>query len=234
MKITKLDLRDSRKTRQNRNYQISSDAILTKTYTQITKSDCNIEALNRLLIDLGLSYEELQTRCVSDSIFCQVVARYIAINATRQGKIDEKFVIEVVAESVSDKGFEITTKGASETRFTNDGRILTTKEMTKLGLDHRKETLKAADFLIKGKMNGYGFAKIVFSHGDDKEFEGGHQSNVLKEIVHFLEWAKNYGSKDEVFITLIDGDPIDSLKKYQSDNIWVVNHVELQEKLQSL
>lgn len=234
MKITKLDLRDSRKTRQNRNYQIASDAICKKTYNEITKSDCNIEALNRLLNELQISYNELQSRCISDSIFCKVISMNIAILATRQGKIDEKFVIEVVAESVQNTGFVITTKGASETRFTNDGRILTTKEMIKDGMDHRKETLKAADFLIKGKKKGYGFAKIVFSHGNDKEFEGGHQSNVLKEIVHFLEWAKNYGSKDEIFITLIDGDPIESLKKYQDDNIWVVNHVELQEKLQSL
>ena len=88
--------------------------------------------------------------------------------------------------------------------------------------------MKSLDGVISGEKTGYIFAKIVFG-------EGGHQDNVFHEAAQFGDWANEYGDKDKVYVLLIDTNldkKYNLLKeKYDSDNVWVVNHIELQERL---
>jgi predicted metal-dependent peptidase len=51
------------------------------------------------------------------------------------------------------------------------------------------------------------------------------------EINQYIDWAKQYGEPDKIYVMLIDGRKFGILKQKQTDNIWVVNHVEFQEKL---
>ena len=47
----------------------------------------------------------------------------------------------------------------------------------------------------------------------------------------YIEWATKFGQKDKIYVMLIDGKEFPSLKEKQTDNIWVVNHIEFQERL---
>ena len=51
----------------------------------------------------------------------------------------------------------------------------------------------------------------------------------------FAKWAIKYGQSDSVYVCLVDTDrkqEYNTLKeKYDSGNVWVVNHIELQTRL---
>jgi len=100
-------------------------------------------------------------------------------------------------------------------------------EFQESGLD-KLECLKSIDGVINGGVEGYIFAKICFG-------EGGHQDNVFHEAAHFADWAQQYGEEGKVYVILIDTDltnKFDRLKfNYDSDTVWVVDHVEFQQRL---
>ena len=95
-------------------------------------------------------------------------------------------------------------------------------------LKEREEARKAREEEATGEVEGYIFAKICFG-------EGGHQDNVFHEAAHFADWAHQYGEDGKVYVILIDTDLTDKFDRlkfnYDSDNVWVVDHVEFQKRL---
>jgi len=92
----------------------------------------------------------------------------------------------------------------------------------------KNDCLKSFDGQIKGKINGYIFAKITISGG-------GHQDNVFEEAHCMGEWMVKYGKPDEFYILLIDTDLTKQFnelyEKYHKNNILVVNHIDFQKFL---
>ena len=110
----------------------------------------------------------------------------------------------------------------------NDGRVLTQKQMKAEGLT-KTEGLKTFDIQITGNVEGWGTAKVKRGKGAG----GGHQGNVEREVIDFIEWSNKHGKDNLIYVALIDGDherePLDAVSK--RDNIWIVDHIEFQERL---
>ncbi len=190
----------------------------------------NFKAFDRLADLYDTDRKELYYKCAGNYDYALAVANGCAILASRQGSTDERFVLEEI-DRVS-KGFGIYIKPLNnqDLRPTKDGKLLTKEQFKVLqqqGLT-KLDCLKSIDGVISGKVEGYIFAKIVFG-------EGGHQDNVFHEAAQFGDWANEYGEEGKIYVLLIDTDldvKYNILKeKYDSDNVWVVNHVELQERL---
>lgn len=193
------------------------------SYSQLEKT-ANIKAVDRMLDELEFSYDDLLTECSNSLVFSKIVAISISKTASRQGKKDESFVIDGIAEEMSKYNYKICSCGVNEFRPCKNGEILTKKEFSEQSLNKDIDALKSIDGIFDGPKSGYIFAKIVIG-------DGGHQDNVLHEMNQYIEWATKFGQKDKIYVMLIDGKEFPSLKEKQTDNIWVVNHVEFQERL---
>jgi hypothetical protein len=193
------------------------------SYSDLEKI-ANIKALDRLLIELELDYDEFLTECAKSNLYSKTAAVVIAKNATRQGKKDEAFVIDGIANEMKKYNYNIRSCGVNEYRPCKDGKMLSSKDFRSQNLHKDVDALKSVDGIFSGPKNGYNFAKIVIG-------DGGHQDNVLHEINQYIDWAKQYGESDKIYVMLIDGKEFDVLKSKQTDNVWVVNSVEFQEKL---
>jgi len=149
-----------------------------------------------------------------------------AVEATRQGGLDEKHIIQSVNKEY--KNIDVLSLPNTKYRPMNDGRVLTQKQMKKEGLT-KTNGLKTFDIQFTGNVKGWGTAKVK----KGKSAGGGHQGNVEREIIDFIEWANKHGKDDLIYVALIDGDheraPLEEVRKW--DNIWIVDHVELQERL---
>jgi hypothetical protein len=219
------DVSDLRKERQKYNNLLVANELCKNSPSRSDlESIANIKAVDRLLEELDMDYDEFLTQCADNLIYSKTVAVAIAKNSTRQGKKDESFIIDGVANAMKDYDYEMRCCGVNEYRPCKDGQMLSNKEFKKQKLNKDIDALKSVDGIFDGPKSGYIFAKVVIG-------DGGHQDNVLHEINQYIQWAETYGEKEKIYVMLIDGKPFDVLKSKQTENIWVVNHVEFQEKL---
>lgn len=220
-----VDVSNLRNERQKYNNFVIAQELYNNSpsYSQLEKI-ANIKAVDRMLDELDFSYDDLLTECANSIIFSKTVAIAISKTASRQGKKDESFIIDGVAAEMSKYEYKIRSCGVNEFRPCKSGEILTKKEFDEQSLNKDIDALKSVDGIFNGPKSGYIFAKIVIG-------AGGHQDNVLHEMNQYIEWAKEFGQKDKIYVMLIDGEEFATLKEKQTDNIWVVNHVEFQERL---
>jgi hypothetical protein len=219
------DVADLRSERQKYNNYIIAEELNknSPSYSELVKI-ANDKAIDRLLDELDFDYDDLLTECANSIVFSKTVAIAIAKNASRQGKKDESFIIDGVATEMKKYNYNIRCCGVDELRPCKNGKIMTKKEFKKENLNKDIHALKSIDGIFDGPKSGYIFAKIVIG-------AGGHQDNVLHEMNQYIEWAKEFGQEDKIYVMLIDGEEFASLKEKQTDNIWVVNHIEFQERL---
>jgi len=225
----KSDLSNIRTTRQFKTNTLLADAIAHSS--EITDKDLkqliNFKSLDRLAELLDNDREYIYEKCKSDYEYALTVAHGTAILASRQGSKDESFVLDEINRVSRGYGIYVQSLNNQDLRPTKDGRLLNKAEFKESGLD-KLECLKSIDGVINGNVEGYIFAKICFG-------EGGHQDNVFHEAAHFADWAEQYGEEGKVYVILIDTDltsKFDRLKfNYDSDTIWVVDHVEFQQRL---
>jgi len=220
-----VDVFKLRKDRQNENYKAIAHELYhnSPTYKELVKI-ANDKAIDRVLEQLEYDYDEFLTECANSIAFSSVVAVAIAKGSSRQGTLDERKIINGIASEMSQYGYKIRCCGVNELRPCNNGKIMTKEEFKQENLNKDIHAHKSIDGVIDGTKSGYIFAKIVIG-------KGGTQDNVLKEMNQYIEWAKKFGQKDKIYVMLIDGEEFVSLKEKQTDNIWVVNHVEFQERL---
>jgi hypothetical protein len=216
---------DLRSERQKYNNLIISEELNknSPSYSELVKI-ANDKAIDRLLDELEFDYDDLLTECANSIVFSKTVAIAIAKNASRQGKKDESFIIDGIANEMKKYNYKIRSCGVNEFRPCKNGKIMTKKEFIQEKLNKDIDALKSVDGVFDGPKSGYIFAKIVIG-------AGGHQDNVLHEMNQYIEWAKKFGQEDKIYVMLIDGEEFLSLKEKQTDNIWVVDHVEFQERL---
>jgi len=216
---------DLRNERQSYNNMLVAKELFENapSYKELEKI-ANIKAVDRVLDTLEMDYDEFLTECAKSLIYSKTVAVAIAKNATRQGKADETFVIEGISDSMKKYNYTIRSCSVNELLPCKNGEMLSRVEFTRRRLNKDVDALKSVDGVFSGPKNGYIFAKIVIG-------DGGHQDNVLHEINQYIDWAKQYGEKDKIYVMLIDGKEFDVLKSKQEDNIWVVNMVQFQERL---
>ncbi|CAR63393.1 hypothetical cyanophage protein [Synechococcus phage S-RSM4] len=225
----KSDLSQIRITRQ---FKTNRDLAETIAHTEhMSDKDLkrliNFNSLDRLAQLLDTDRESIYEKCKQDYEYALTVAHGTAILASRQGSKDESYVLDEINRVSSGYGIYVQSLNNQDLRPTKDGRLLNKREFAESGLD-KLECLKSIDGVINGEVEGYIFAKICFG-------EGGHQDNVFHEAAHFADWAEQYGEEGKVYVILIDTDLTDKFDRlkfnYDSDTVWVVDHVEFQKRL---
>lgn len=214
-KIFKYDYEKQKSKRQKENYQRCLDSGF--------KESTNYEELDKILAYLEMSKEQLLK---SNPKIRRLVAYACATKTTRQSTKDETAVIKGIDSTFSNINFR---KPKPEIRPTKDGRILSKKEMLKEGLDKDKDALKSFDIEITGaKVNGYGFHK--YTNG-----KGGHQDNVRREVLEFIDWANKNNDQYKIYILILDGiyhkNCSEYIEKAEWNNILIGNHIEIQEMI---
>lgn len=223
------DLSKVRETRQVKtNKGLAEILVHTENFTdKDLKSFINFKSLDRLSELLECDRNYLYEKCKIDYEYALTLAHGCTILASRQGSKDETFVLDEINKVSKSYGIYVQSLNNQDLRPTKDGQILNKQEFKKSGIS-KLDCLKSIDGVISGKVEGYIFAKIVFG-------EGGHQDNVFHEASQFGDWAKQFGKEDKIYVLLIDTDlqnKYNELKeKYDSTNIWVVNHTEFQHRL---
>ena len=137
-----------------------------------------------------------------------------------------QWVFEHLKIDAQYKNIHLADLTSTNLRPMNDGQILTSREIKEQKLT-KEDGLKTFDFQLLGNVQGWGTAKV-------KNGNGGHQDNVTREMLEFIEWANKFGKDDKKYVALLDGDghDFDILNKTkQRDNIWIVDHISFQDKL---
>lgn len=228
MKIGKINLfnvnvSNLRSERQKYNDQLVCNLLTNKSKRSDIEKNINGKALDRILSEENMTYDQLLEQCAS-SFVARAISRTISINASRQGKIDEKLIIDGVGSVLVNYGINIKGCDVNGIRFCNDGRVLDGKSFKKENLDKDVHSMKSIDATIEGKVSGYIFAKVVIG-------EGGHQDNVLIEAIKFIDWVNKYGNTEKLYVVLVDGEDLSKIKNLEKENIWIVNHIEFQKRL---
>lgn len=215
------NINDIRTHRQYLNNSLAYDSIMNNSLAHI-----NTKELERILNYLEISRTDLYKKCQADVIFCKLLSSSISINASRQGSKDENTQINTCALIGAKCNITIEKLSVVDYRPTKFGEIINNTEFKKRKMD-KHDCLKSFDAKITGVINGWLFAKIVIGNG-------GHQDNVFEETYSICEWILQYGSKDEIFIILIDTNLIDKLNtlilKYRNErNILIGDCVKVQQ-----
>ncbi len=209
--------------RQKYNDQLVCNLLTNKTKRTDIERNINGRALDRILSEENMTYDQLLDQCNSPFV-ARSISRTISINASRQGKIDEKLIIDGVGSVMVNYGINVKGCDVNGIRFCNDGRVLDGKAFKKENLDKDVDSMKSIDATIEGKVSGYVFAKVVIG-------EGGHQDNVLIEAIKFIDWVNKYGKSEKLYVVLVDGEDLSKIKNHEKENLWIVNHVDFQKKL---
>jgi hypothetical protein len=200
----------------------------TETFTDKNlKPYINFKSIDRLTELLDCTREDLYEKCRGDYDYALTLAHGCTILSSRQGSKDESFVLDEINKVSKGFGIYVQSLNNQDLRPTKDGRLLNKVEFKRSGIS-KLNCLKSIDGVISGKIEGYIFAKIVFG-------EGGHQDNVFHEAAQFGDWANQFGEENKIYVLLLDTDlkkKYNELKeKYDSDNVWVVNHTEFQQRM---
>ena len=209
----RVDVKNLKKERQNHNYRVCRLGKFSDTGTY------NPKALKRFLDHMNMTVSEI----LSYPRFHDAAAFSCAIDANRQGGKDEEYIINGINEQY--KNISIKNLTATALRPMKNGKILNKNEMKQYGCT-KEDGLKSFDFQLFGNVQGWGTAKV-------KNGSGGHQDNVTREILEFIDWANKFGEDDKIYVALLDGEHNFSVLKNrkQRDNIWIVDHVGFQEQL---
>lgn len=215
-----------RKNRQITNNNIVLEQLLAgKLGKQRDNKNHNPESLRRCLEYLDVTEEELFEKCKNDIVVAKLVALLISINASRQGSLDEKQVLETCNEGTSQVGVfieKLTQEAYTPTKF---GKVISKEEKNKYS---KHDLLKSFDGKISGAINGWVFAKMVSK-------TGGHQDNVFTETSTFCQWVIDHGEKTMLYVVIFDTDQEPRLQTLQSnfasDNLLIGNHFEIQQKI---
>ena len=223
-----LDCIDLRKERQKDNNKKVYLGLINNFSRIKLEQICNEKELKRVLDEINITYEDLVIKCQNDSIMCKILAGRIAIQSSRQGSLDETYVLNKCNETCSKFGINIKSLKTDDLVPLKNGELLPRKEIRKQKIN-KTEYLKSFDGEIIGdKIQGLIFAKIAIG-------EGGHQDNVFEEAVNIAEWILKFGKEDKLYVLLIDtnlNESFNNIKnKYHKNNIIVVNHIDFQKYL---
>jgi hypothetical protein len=212
--IFSVDVINIKKERQEKNYQL---CLLGRF---IDKGTFNPKALERFLNYTKITVSEI----LSDPTLHRSAVFACAIDANRQGGKDEHFILNGINEQY--KNITIKNLTATDARPMSNGKIFDKKQIKEYGLT-KEDGLKTFDFKILGNVQGWGTAKV-------KNGNGGHQDNVTREMLEWIEWVNTFGKKDLIYVSLLDGNGHNFKilnESRQRDNIWIVDHKTFQDKL---
>ena len=212
--IFSVDVINIKKERQEKNYQL---CLLGRF---IDKGTFNPKALERFLNYTKITVSEI----LSDPTLHRSAVFACAIDANRQGGKDEHFILNGINEQY--KNITIRNLTATAARPMSNGEIFDKKQIKEYGLT-KEDGLKTFDFKILGNVQGWGTAKV-------KNGNGGHQDNVTREMLEWIEWVNTFGKKDLIYVSLLDGNGHNFKilnESRQRDNIWIVDHKTFQDKL---
>lgn len=225
---TYINYMELRITRQNVNNKLVVDAIINNDMTLFNKCT-NANEVERVVRETGSDLGSILSECRNSTMMMNILAGRISINASRQGSKDEVLQIKT-CDTVSQKfDTRITKLTSTAFRPTKAGDIISKDDMKNMNIK-KDECLKSFDARITGKINGWVFAKVVYTHG-------GHQDNVFEEADVLCDWVCKFKSdSEELFVILIDTDlqtKFQVLKeKYENTlNLLIVNHYEFQQYL---
>ena len=226
----KIDCKNLREERQKENNKILLELIKGKNKNQILLN-CNKKELDRILIELSISFDMLLDKCNNSSdtnlYFAKLLSRQISKNASRQGTKDEAYILDKCNITSQKMGITIDNLPTTAFRPTKLGKIVNKLEYDTQNLQ-KHDCLKSFDAKISGKCKGWLFAKMTYD-------SGGHQDNVFEETYQMCEWFVKYGDKDELYVILIDTNLdkyfMEIKNKFHKNNLIVVNHIEFQEYL---
>ena len=208
------DVKNLKKDRQEKNYQL---CLLGRF---VDKGTFNPKALERFLNYTKITVSEI----LSDPTLHRSAVFACAIDANRQGGKDEHFILNGINEQY--KNITIKNLTATDARPMSNGKIFDKKQIKEYGLT-KEDGLKTFDFKILGNVQGWGTAKV-------KNGNGGHQDNVTREMLEWIEWVNTFGKKDLIYVSLLDGNGHNFKilnESRQRDNIWIVHHKTFQDKL---
>ena len=183
--IFSVDVINIKKERQEKNYQL---CLLGRF---IDKGTFNPKALERFLNYTKITVSEI----LSDPTLHRSAVFACAIDANRQGGKDEHFILTGINEQY--KNITIRNLTATAARPMSNGEIFDKKQIKEYGLT-KEDGLKTFDFKILGNVQGWGTAKV-------KNGNGGHQDNVTREMLEWIEWVNTFGKKDLIYVSLLDG-----------------------------
>ena len=230
--IFSVDTKNFRKEQQELTNTRTRDALMKSNVSDEDLTELvNFHALDRVCNDLKVSRNGFYDLITNKEV-ATIAAHAIRKEESRRGTKVEQFLFSEINRITSKIGINIVSLGPAELRPTKDGKLMNKQEFKDSGKNKDTDCLKSVDGLITGAVEGYIFAKIV--HGFENK-GGGHQDNVFRESSEFAEWINKFGDSDKIYVLMVDTDLNDLFKtihdKYSSDNLWVVNHVDLQRKL---
>ncbi len=197
--ISKLVVKQ-RNERQKHNNKLAYDTIKLNPKNPENNS-INIKALDRLLTYTNYNNldEMIKDKNNHEEIIIKLSSLYLAKNSTRQSVKDENLQLEYINKL---QKYDITITKDSKRRPIKNGGIRNSGKK-------QPDELKSIDFVIKYKNEeiGYITAKVT----TDK---GGHQDNVLDEIIQFCEWSLIQQQKDnpqKIYVVLYDNKNISKL-----------------------
>jgi hypothetical protein len=203
-----------RNDRQIKNNKLAFDALKDNSKNP-NINHINKQALNRLLEYTNYKNidEIIKDKDNYEEIIMKIISLYIAKNSSRQGSFDEEFQLETINKL---QDYDIIIKKDGKQKPIKSGGLVNNKNNTSTN------ELKSIDFTISYKTQEIGYIMAKVSVGG-----GGHQDNVLHEIIQFLDWSiiqiKNDDVK-KVYLVLYDSQIKSKLfddikKKYKNNNI---------------
>ena len=155
--------------------------------------------------DLFQSNSDIDKYMTENVVARQISGMQLAMNASRQGSLDETHVIHGLKQSLESRLSDFFMDNLSthaKVPIKSSGNVLPRKEAKKI---HGKtDMLKSFDFEgeVRGK-NFYGFAKVLVG-------KGGHQDNVFHEASSLIEWVDHHNKNDSIYILLLDFEECDT------------------------
>lgn len=234
-KMIEIDFKQEREDRRDVNKKIVRESLINGDLKTLHENT-NPKAYKEFL-------EILESHKISEKKFLQLCNEFpwiadistcntISINASRQGSKDEAKQIEACKTTAKEHGTDIVNLSNKALRATKDGNIISEEERKEKDIK-KHECLKSFDAEMKGEINGYIAAKVVYG-------SGGHQDNVFEEMDTLAEWWKTYkcGSK-EILVILIDTDLSIKFKELKEkyklvENVKVLDHIEFQKMVANL
>ena len=194
---------NQRNIRQEYNNELAYNTIKANPKTP-KENNVNKKALNRLLTYTNYNNlnDIIEDKQNYKEIILKLTSLYIAKSASRQGVLDEDSQLENI--NVLQEYGIIIQKDGMQKPIKGGGIRISDKKQT--------DELKSIDFIIKNKNKEIGYITAKVSSG-----KGGHQHNVLSEIIQFCDWSINQQHIDKeqkAYIVLYDN--FDTSKLFNS------------------